>query len=129
MTTAPTNHGLDRAKMLLIFIDEDDTFGAMPLYEAVVRRLRKLDISGATVIRGIMGYGAQHRIFGSKVLGISENRPVTILSIEKEEKLLSALPEIKGMIREGLIAIVEAQVDLCTVHVRPPHGTPPAKGS
>jgi PII-like signaling protein len=96
--------------MLLIFIDEDDTFETMPLSEAIVRRLRKRDIAGATVLRGIMGYGAQHRIYGSGTLGIPENRPVTILVVEAEEKLLAVLPEISAMVKEGLVVTMDAHV-------------------
>ena len=98
------------AKMLLVFIDEDDKFESMTLSEAIVRRLRKRDIAGATVLRGIMGYGAQHRIYGSGTLGIPENRPVTILVVETEERLNAVLPEISAMVKEGLVITIDAHI-------------------
>jgi len=97
-------------KMLLIFIGEEDKHEHMRLYEAIVRRLRHHEITGATVLRGIMGYGAQHRIYGTGTLGIAENRPITIAVVEKEEKINSVLPEIDDLVKEGLVVIVDAFV-------------------
>ncbi len=97
-------------KMLLLFIDEDDRYEHMHLYEAILRRLLKFNISGATVLRGIMGFGAQHRIYGPGTLGIPDSRPITILIIEEESKLKSILPEIESMIREGLVVLLDAFV-------------------
>jgi PII-like signaling protein len=106
-----SNHHLGgKAKMMFIFFDEDDTFEHMPLYEAVIRRLRKLEIAGATVVRGIMGYGSQHRIFGPGTLGIPENRPITIFVVENETKISHATEELKSMIKEGLVVVVDAFV-------------------
>ena len=112
-----TNHHLDgKAKMMFIIFGEDDTFEHMPLYEAVIRRLRKLEISGATVVRGIMGYGSQHRIFGPGTLGIPENRPITIFVVENEKKISRATEELKSMIKEGLVVVVDAFVHQFSNH-------------
>ena len=63
-----------------------------------------------TVLRGIMGFGAQRRIYGIGTLGIGENRPVTISVVESEEKINGVLPEIEELVKEGLIIIVDAFV-------------------
>ena len=111
------NHHLGgKAKMMFVFINEDDTHEHMPLYEAVIRRLRKLEIAGATVVRGIMGYGTQHRIFGSGTLGIPENRPITIFVVENETKISHATEELKSMIKEGLVVVVDAFVHQFSSH-------------
>ncbi len=107
-TQSPNLHG--HSKMLVIFIDEEDRIDHRPLHEAIVRQLRKSDIAGATVLRGIMGYGAQHRITGSGTLGIPEGRPITIIAVDDEAKIVAALPEIEPMVREGLIVLVDAFV-------------------
>lgn len=96
--------------MLMVFIDETDKLDNVPLSEAIVRRARKRDCAGATVIRGIMGYGAQHRIYGSGTLGISDNRPVTIIIVEQESKISEILPEIVAMVPEGMVITVDAFV-------------------
>ncbi len=101
---------LKPAKMLLIFLDETDREGDVPLYEAVVRRLAHLGVAGATVQAGIMGFGSTHRIHRKRLLGVSDDRPVTISVVETEERLLAALPEVRALVREGLIVMIEAKV-------------------
>ena len=110
-------HANGKGKMMLILIDEDDTIEHMPLYEAIVRRLRKLDVAGAQVLRGIMGYGSQHRIFGAGTLGIPDNRPITIVVVESEEKIRRATEEIQAIAPEGLIVIVDAFIQ--PLHQKP----------
>lgn len=99
-----------QAKLLLIYLDEQDWWGNQPLYEAVVQKLRKLDLAGATVHKGILGYGAHNRVNKAGFLGLSQDMPVTITVIDKEEKVRQALPMLGEMIREGLIALVDAEV-------------------
>jgi PII-like signaling protein len=100
------------AKMLLIFVDETDRHESMPLYEAIMRRLMRRDIAGATVLRGIMGYGAQNRLFGSsRILGIADNRPVTIMVVDTEARIASVIPEIKELVPEGLILVMDTFVE------------------
>jgi PII-like signaling protein len=108
MSTAHTLIG--PAKILWIFIDETDRHETMPLYEAILRRLRMRDVAGGTVMRGIMGYGAQHRIYGSTTLGMADNRPVTIIVIESEEKINAILPEIEAMVPEGLVMVSDTVI-------------------
>jgi uncharacterized protein len=97
-------------KMLLIFHDETDMFGELPLYEAIVRRLHQLDISGATVQRGIMGFGSHGRVHRKGLFGISDDRPITICVIDTADKLEPIVQEIRDMIAEGVVLLVDGQM-------------------
>jgi PII-like signaling protein len=97
-------------KMLQIFIDETDTWQNTPLHEAVVRVLEQNGIAGATVIHGIMGYGVHRRIHRKGLLGVSDDKPVTITAIDNEKKLRDVLPAIRPMIREGLLGLSDFEV-------------------
>jgi len=98
------------AKMLVIFHDETDMFGEFPLYEAIVRRLQQLDISGATVQRGIMGFGVHGKVHRKGLFGISDDRPVTISVIDSDEKLRAVVPEMRRMVEEGVLVLLDAEV-------------------
>jgi uncharacterized protein len=97
-------------KMLLMFHDETDMFGELPLYEAIVRRLHQLDISGATVQRGIMGFGSHRKVHRKGLFGISDDRPITICVIDTAEKLEPIVSEIREMIEEGVVFLVDGQM-------------------
>ena len=97
-------------KVLLIFHDETDRFGELPLFEAIVRRLHQLDISGATVHRGIMGFGSHGKVHRKGLFGISDDRPITIYVVAAADKLEPIVPEIREMIQEGLLLLVDAQM-------------------
>ena len=97
-------------KLLLIFVDETDTWQQIPLYEAIVRRLRQLDIAGATVQTGIMGFGSHMKVHHKRLFGITDDRPVTISVVDNESKLRQVIPEIRSMIREGLVVLLDAEV-------------------
>jgi uncharacterized protein len=97
-------------KMLWIYVDESDAAGEIPLYEAIVRRLSHLDINGATVNAGIMGFGSHHRIHRRRLLGISDDRPITITVVDAEDRVMAALPEIRAMVTEGLVLLTDAHL-------------------
>jgi PII-like signaling protein len=97
-------------KMLLIFIDQTDTWHNIPLHEAIVRILEQNGIAGATVFSGIMGYGIHRRIHRRGLLGVSDDKPLTIAVIDNEKKLRDALPTIRPMIREGLIGLMDLEI-------------------
>jgi PII-like signaling protein len=99
-----------RAKLLMIHIDENDWWEGEALYEAIVKKLRMLDLVGATVYRGILGYGAKNRLHKSGFLGLSEDLPVTISVIDTEGKIRRALPVLREMISEGLVAMTDVEV-------------------
>ena len=100
------------AKLLLIFIDETDTWGEsrMPLYEAIVERLYESGIDGATVHAGIMGFGANRRVHKKRLFGVTDDRPITITVVDTETKLRAVLPKLSEMVVEGLLFLVDGEV-------------------
>jgi len=100
-----------RAKMLRIHIGADDRWEGEPLYEAIVKRARQLDLAGATVYRGVLGYGAQKRLHKHKAFALSHDDPVLVSVIDSEEKIDKLLAAIDGMVTGGcLIAISDVTV-------------------
>lgn len=98
------------AKMIRIYIGENDRWEGEPLHEAIVKRLRMLDIAGATVYRGLMGYGAQNRVHRSGRFGLSTDLPIMISVIDAEEKIRKVLPVMDEMVNEGLIALSDVEI-------------------
>jgi PII-like signaling protein len=104
-------HGLQGERTLMrIHIGESDKFHGKPLYEAIVTLLRQRGYAGATVVRGIMGFGATARVHTEKVLRLSLDLPIIVECIETEEKIQAILPELDGMIGGGLITLERARV-------------------
>ena len=97
-------------KLLLIFVNETDRWHDVPLYHALVHRLRQLDIAGATAHAGILGFGHHKRLHHKGLLGISDDRPVTVTAVDEEQKLRALLPELREMVREGLILFLDAEL-------------------
>ena len=98
-----------RAKMLRIHFGEDDKWHGKPLYEAIVAKCRELDIAGATVFRGIEGYGASTLIHKKHLLR-SSDRPIMVSVIDSEQNIKKLLPVLDEMVDEGLIAMSEVEV-------------------
>ncbi|MBE0647172.1 MAG: DUF190 domain-containing protein [Bacteroidales bacterium] len=96
--------------LLRIFISESDTWKGQSLYDAIVLRARELNLAGATVIRGIMGFGAESRIHTTKVLRLSEDMPVIIEIVDQEEKINELLPFLDETVKEGLITLEKVRV-------------------
>jgi len=97
-------------KMLLLFVNEVDLWHGRPLYQVIVERLLQLDVAGATAQAGLMGFGHHHRMHHKGLFGISDDRSVTIMSIDEEHKLRAVIPELRTMVREGLIVLLDAEV-------------------
>jgi len=97
-------------KMLVIFVNEVDVWNDEPLYSALMRRLRQLEVAGATAHKGTMGFGHHHRIHHKGLFGISDDRPITITVIDAESKIRALLPEVRSMVREGLILLLDAEL-------------------
>ena len=98
------------AKLIRIFIGESDRWHGVPLYEAIVRKVREMGLAGATVIRGVEGFGANSRIHTAKILRLSEDLPVLIEIVDKEERIASVLPVLDQMIGEGLITMERVEI-------------------
>lgn len=99
-----------QALLLRIFIGEDDKFGGSPLHEAIVLKARELQIAGATVLRGPMGFGASSRLHTTKILRLSEDLPLVIEIVDSEEKINGFLPVLDGMMSSGLVTLEKVQV-------------------
>jgi PII-like signaling protein len=96
--------------LIRIFIGESDSYDGIPLYEAIVKHARKLNVAGATVIRGIMGFGATSRIHSSKMLRLSEDLPIIIELVDSEEKINALMPFLDEHVKEGLITMESVKV-------------------
>lgn len=104
-------HGLTGERTLMrIHIGERDRYRGKPLYEAIVLRLRERGFAGATVFRGIMGFGASAGIHSEKVLRLSLDLPLVVECVDTEEKIQAVLPDLDAMIGGGLITLERAQV-------------------
>jgi PII-like signaling protein len=102
---------IGKAKSLQIHIGEADTWEGVPLHEAIVTRARQLDIAGATVYRGILGYGAHKRIHKHKTLALSHDDPIMVSVVDEEEKINKLLASLETMIRGGcMIAVSDVTV-------------------
>lgn len=97
-------------KLLRIFIGESDRHDGRPLHEWIVREARKFGLAGATVLRGLEGFGARSRLHTSKILRLSSDMPVVIEIVDREEKIEAFLPQIDGAIREGLATVERVEV-------------------
>ena len=102
---------IGKAKMLRVHIGEDDKWEGEPLYEAVVKRAAQLDIAGATVYRGIEGYGAHKRIHRHKTLALSSDDPIMIAMVDEEEKINKMISALETMVTGGcMIAVSDVTV-------------------
>jgi len=99
-----------KAKMLRIHFGEDDKFEDKPLYRAILEKCKELDIAGATVLRGVEGYGASTVIRRSHTFSFSHDAPVMVSVIDTEEKLKPLLPYLDEVVKEGLVAISDVEV-------------------
>lgn len=97
-------------KLLRIFIGESDRWEGMPLYEAIVRKIREAGLAGATVLRGIEGFGAHSRIHTARILRLSEDLPIVIEVVDRAERIEAVLPILDDMIEEGMVTVERVQV-------------------
>ncbi|GAB4337207.1 MAG: DUF190 domain-containing protein [Candidatus Abyssubacteria bacterium] len=98
------------ASLLRIFVGESDKRGGRPLYEVIVEEARKRGLAGATVLRGFLGFGANSRIHTAKILRLSEDLPVVIEIVDGEERIEAFLPDLDGMLEEGLVTVERVRV-------------------
>jgi PII-like signaling protein len=96
--------------LLRIFIGESDLWNHRPLYEAIVLKARELQMAGATVLRGPMGFGLHSRLHTVKVLRLSEDLPMIIEIVDSSAKIEAFLPHIDAMVKEGLVTLEKVRV-------------------
>ena len=97
-------------KLLRVFIGENDKYEGLPLYEWIVRQAREQGLAGATVLRGLEGFGAHSRLHTAKILRLSNDLPIVVEIVDTEEKIESFLPLIGAAIVEGLATVERVEV-------------------
>lgn len=107
------------AKALAIYIGESDHWHGRPLYVAIVEAARKAGLAGATVTRGLMGFGANSRIHTTAILRLSEDLPLCVTMVDRPERIADFLPQLDEMIQEGLVATWDVQVEIYRHNVKP----------
>ena len=107
-----------KARLMRIYMGESDRWQGEPLHEAILKRLRLMDIAGATVYRGILGYGAKGHTHKEGRLPFSHDLPVMISVVDAEEKLTKALDDIESMMQDGIIVLSDVDV-IRLVHSQP----------
>jgi len=98
------------ASRLTIFIGEDDQWHHRPLFREIVHRAHAAGLAGATVLRGIEGYGASSRIHTTRLLSLSEDLPVMIVIVDSDERVRAFLPELDELVTEGLVIVEPVEV-------------------
>jgi len=98
------------AKLLRVFLGEADKWHEEPLYDAIVKKLRMMDIAGATVYRGILGYGAKGHEHKKSFFHVSRDMPVMISVVDTPDKIRAAAEVIEGMLEDGLIVISDVDM-------------------
>jgi hypothetical protein len=97
-------------QLLRIFIGESDRWEGMPLYEAIVRKAREEGLAGATVMRGLEGFGAHSRIHTTSILRLSQDLPILIEIVDLPDRIQKILPALDRMVAEGMMTIEKVRV-------------------
>jgi PII-like signaling protein len=106
----PHQRKVGPAKMLRIFLGEADKLQDEALYDAILKKLRLMDIAGATVYRGILGYGAKGHEHKQSFLHVSRDLPIMLSVIDTPEKIRAAAEVIEGMLEDGLLVISDVEM-------------------
>ena len=97
-------------QLLRIFVGESDRHEGRPLHEAIVLLAREKGLAGATVVRGIAGFGAASRIHTTKILRLSEDLPIVIEIADRPDRIASILPDLDRMVTEGLMTLEKVHI-------------------
>jgi PII-like signaling protein len=100
----------EEATLLRVFLGESDRHDGRPLYEAIVLKARELQLAGATVLRGLMGFGRSSRLHTTKLLRLSEDLPIVVEIADTEEKIQTILPWLEQVVTGGLITLERARI-------------------
>ncbi len=100
----------EEATLLRVFLGESDRHEGRPLYEAIVLKARELHLAGATVLRGVMGFGRSSRLHTAKVLRLSEDLPIVVEIADSEANIQLLLPWLEQSVTGGLITLERARV-------------------
>lgn len=99
-----------KAMRLTVYVGEDDIWQHKPLYHEIVRRARDAGLAGASVLRGIEGYGASSLIHTARVLSLSDDLPIAIVIVDTEDKIREFLPQLDELVDEGLVTLEDVEV-------------------
>jgi hypothetical protein len=99
-------------RLLRIYLGESDRRDGVPLYEAIVQRARARGLAGATVLRGVEGFGARSRIHRASILRLSEDLPIVIEIVDTEERIRGLLEELEPWIEDGMVTLERVEVML-----------------
>lgn len=98
------------AVRLTIFVGEDDTWHHKPLYHEIVHRAHQAGLAGASVLRGIEGFGASSRVHTTRLLSLSEDLPIAVVIVDQEQRIRAFLPQLDKLVTEGLVIIDPVEV-------------------
>ena len=101
---------MTEATMLRVYVGEGDRVDGKPAYEAIVHRAKELGLSGATVLRGVMGYGALGRVHTAKILRLSEDMPMVVEIVDDAQQIEDFLPELDALVPEGLVTLEKVRI-------------------
>ena len=96
--------------LVRIYIGESDQWHGKPLYQAIVELLRERGLAGATILRGIEGFGAKAHIHTTRILALSEDLPILVEVVDQEDRVRAALPHLDSMVTDGLITLERVEV-------------------
>jgi PII-like signaling protein len=100
----------EQGYLLRVFVGESDKHGHVPLYEAIVSKARETGLAGATVLRGVMGFGRHSVMHTAKILRLSEDLPMIVEIVDSLEKIEAFLPILDTMVLEGLVTLEQVRV-------------------
>ena len=98
------------ATLLRLFVGERERYGHQPLYEAIVLKAREHGLAGATVLRGIVGYGHSSKLHTAKILRLSEDLPLVVEIVDSDEHIEEFLPVLDNMMSSGLVTLEKVRV-------------------
>ncbi|MBT2458467.1 DUF190 domain-containing protein [Streptomyces sp. ISL-86] len=99
-----------RARRVTIFVGENDIWHHKPVYTEIVHRAHKAGLAGASVFRGIEGFGASSLIHTQRLLSLSEDLPVAVVIVDSEERVREFLPQLDELVAEGLVILDDCEV-------------------
>ena len=98
------------AVRLTIFVGEDDVWHHKPLYHEIVHRAHAAGLAGASVLRGIEGYGASSRVHTTRLLSLSQDLPIAIVIVDQDDRIRAFLPQLDDLVTEGLVILDPVEV-------------------
>lgn len=101
---------LEERELLRVFVGERDRLDGQPLHEAVVREAHRRGLAGATVLRGVLGYGRHSRLHTAKILTLAEDLPLVIEIVDTPGRIAEFLPWLEDTVREGLVTLEKVRV-------------------